>query len=165
MLPCELKFIAKEIKIPCLISVIAFQAASWRFVLPVSFPVDLLLWQYKSTGKETGKMHLCGPYRVFRKIAYDSPHNLFSVFSFTSVSCQFSEFGENFFVKYQCSVPKLSHLTFFLGGIIEVKQPNHYRVLRKIAQPATYLKARFQFIPTTQREKYRLVLNTILTNK
>ena len=35
-------------------------AAAQRYVLPVSFLVDLLLPSIKSTGKETGKTHLCG---------------------------------------------------------------------------------------------------------
>ena len=38
----------------------ANQTISQRCVLPVSFPVDLLIYgSNKSTGKETGKTHLC----------------------------------------------------------------------------------------------------------
>ena len=37
-----------------------------RCVFPVSFPVDLLLWQSHkgSTGKETGKTHLCATLQI-----------------------------------------------------------------------------------------------------
>ena len=54
------------------------QCSAQRCVLPVSILVDLLLYHSKSTGKETGKTHLCAFVKVVLYLVLSAALNKFS---------------------------------------------------------------------------------------